>query len=133
MSQENVRVVMQVFEAASQRDLARMARLLTPDTVWTSTYSAPFDGEYRGPEGAVELMSRLLGAFDVSDVELLNVVSEGDLVVLILREKMRSKMTGKVATNNAVVAVTVREGKVSAVRMFGDSHVAHELLQPASP
>jgi ketosteroid isomerase-like protein len=133
MSQENVQVVMKLFEAAGQRDLGKMASLLTIDTVWTSTFRAPFDGEFHGPVGAVELLSRLVGAFDVFDVELLNVVSEEDTVVLVLREKMRSKTTGKVATNNAVVVATVRGGKISAVRMFGDSYAAYELLQPASP
>lgn len=133
MSQENVQVVMKLFEAAGQRDLTKMSSLLTPDTLWTSTYRAPFDGEFRGPQGAVEMLSRLIAAFDVFDIELLNVVAEGNLVVLILREKMRSKTTGKVATNNAVVAVTVKDGKVDTVRMFGDSYAAYEILQPASP
>jgi len=84
----------------------------------------PWAGSYRGPEGA----ERYFGiAFDESEVETFEThtfVAQGDKVVVLGVERVRSKRTGRSYETHWAHAITLAAGKIIKWREYVDTAAA---------
>ncbi|WP_224246129.1 nuclear transport factor 2 family protein [Hyalangium gracile] len=135
MSQETIHLVQKAFELTMKRDMEALRELVTPDYHLWTTYPAhlPFSGEARGPEDSAALMLRLTNAFEILGAEVRGIVTQPDMAVVIVEEKLRSRETGKTTTNNVVSVMTLRDGKLASSRIFADTFAISEVLRQDAP
>ena len=132
MSQENVEVVRQVFDAAARRDQATALALYHPEIEWdTSRPGTPGDmagsGVYRGHDGLRKWFRSWHDAWDdlVDDCEELT--DAGERVVSVSTMRARGRTSGANVTSRRYSGVwTIREGKVTRVVWFATREEALE-------
>src|SRR3954464_2782147 len=96
MSQENVEVLRQAFQAFADRGLDAMAEFWDPDINWRAAEGAIDDvGEMHGPEAGRRYIQDWFDMFDDLTVVAEELVDGGDdRVVALLRMTGRAKISG---------------------------------------
>lgn len=104
--------------------------LCAPDAVWTFQKSVrkPRFAEIRV---AIDfLMDKLVGEFDPDsgyEVNVHSVVGEGDEVAIEYSARGRTRR-GEVYDNDYLVRFTLRDGLITSVRPYFDTHYVHRVL-----
>ncbi|MDJ1371543.1 nuclear transport factor 2 family protein [Gulosibacter molinativorax] len=84
------------YQAAGKQDLPGMLAILTPETAWTEAAGFPTAGTYVGPDAIVEnVFGALQANWDNWDVNIAELVEQGDVVVAIGAYTATNKATGK--------------------------------------
>jgi ketosteroid isomerase-like protein len=78
MSQENVEVVQNLFDAFNRGDMDAWAGFLSPDVVWESLPLPGFREVYRGRAEAREWLEQLLELFAETHLEVEQITALGD-------------------------------------------------------
>ena len=126
MSQENVEVVRDFFEAFEQGGMDAVARFWHPEITWRAIEGAPDDvGEMSGVEMARRYVQDWLDTFD----DFTNVPEElldlgPDRVIAVQRLSGRAKLSGVQTELRYAVIYTLREGKIVRVREYADRQEA---------
>ena len=84
MSQENVELAQQAFDAFNRRDIGAFLALMAPDVVAESRLVA-MEGGYQGHDGIRHSWQSLLGAFPDYTLETVEVRELGNLTLATLR------------------------------------------------
>lgn len=130
MSEANKKVVNEFFAAFARGDAEAAVALLADDVNWTLIGTTPISGTYEGKQAVVE---DFLGTFaslidhDVPiEIEVLEVIGEGDKVVA----RTAGKMQGKHGEYNNLYChvFTVREGLIRENREFADTELIARAL-----
>ena len=96
MSEENVRVAEQTYEAFGRGDVPTVLENFHPDVEWHAAEGLPWGGVYNGPDAvAQEVFGTLMGAFDDFALRLERFIDSDNLVVALGRYSGRGKQTGK--------------------------------------
>ena len=120
MSQENVEIVRQVYEAAAGHDTTRIFALYDPDVeldasrieaVWAS-------GVYRGHQGLRDFFREWNEAWEGVDYSYEELIDAGDQVVSIVTRHARGRASGIEVERPFALVWTVRDGKVVRVVWF---------------
>jgi ketosteroid isomerase-like protein len=120
MSQENVEIVRQVYEAAAGHDAERIFALYDPDVeldasrieaVWAS-------GVYRGHQGLRDFFREWNEAWEGVDYSYDELIDAGDQVVSIVTRHGRGRASGAEVERPFALVWTVRDGKVVRVVWF---------------
>ena len=120
MSQENVEIVRQVYEAAARHDAERIFSLYDPEVeldasriaaVWTT-------GVYRGHEGLRAFFREWNEAWEDVDYSYEELIDAGDLVVSVVTRHGRGRASGVEVERPFALVWTVRNGKVKRVAWF---------------
>ena len=128
---ENEQLVLEFFTVLSTGDLERLRPLLHDEVSWIpQVKDIPGAGEYRGKKGVIDdFLAPVRGMFAPGDPKTTvhTIVSKGPLVMC------ESKGLGKLADgrtyeNRYAWAIEVRDGKVSAIREYMDSHYVAKLF-----
>jgi ketosteroid isomerase-like protein len=121
MSQENVDLVRQVFEAHDRRDWDAVYSLYAPDIVWEDVDGLWGDwGTARGTEGVRAAWRRWLGALERPVFTADDIRDAGDEVLVRLRMSGRGRES-RVHVEQVIAMVwTVRSGSVVHVRVYRD-------------
>ena len=119
MSQENVTVVREAFEAFQEGDREKTARLVDPEAELHGTVGGLGEGRvYHGLAQIIdEFENEDLEAWEVRRLEPEEFIDAGDLVVVLLHEYRRGRGSGVERETDTAVVLAVREGRV--VRMQG--------------
>jgi ketosteroid isomerase-like protein len=118
MSEENVKVVRQAYEAFNRGDIEGAVANLAADLEYVSTGAIPGMKEVgRGPEGFRQFLESWWGEFDEPRIEMNDLIDAGDQVVASLTFRGRGKQSGVETTWPIWQAWTMRDGK--AVRGQG--------------
>ena len=130
MSQENVEFVRRGYIALNEMlktgvvDRLAVEETWAPDCVLRPSGLLPESSEMHGPEGIVRFMTAQMEAFDEMQVEVLDLIDADDRVVVPIRFGGQARHTG-LDVNFAVVHVlTVRDGRIARLDMFGDRAAA---------
>ena len=118
MSQENVQIVRELFDAWNRRDYAAAQAAFDPEIEVEMSAESVLDGTYRGYSGLTELM-RFWGAFADfrSDVE--EVLTAGDDVFITVHHYGRGKSSGIGVQMKNWQVFTVRDGRIVRYRIYG--------------
>jgi ketosteroid isomerase-like protein len=127
MSQENVEIVRQAYEAFNLRDLDALAELAEPDWVmdWSRSIG-PQRGVYRGRAGAEAWIAAISEAFESFEILPLEYLGAGDRIVIPTRVKGRGRGSGIVVDAAGVTLWELERGKVVRLTLFGTRHEALE-------
>ena len=81
----------------------------------------PFVGEWSGRQQVAEAVRRNFAMVEDQKPEILSLVAQGDLLVVIARERGRFRATGRAYDVHFVQVFTFRDGKVRHFREIFDS------------
>src|SRR3954471_4431548 len=121
MSQENMEIVRQVFDAVGDRDHERLVELTDPEVVSRSFFAAFLPkGEYRGHDGLRNYLKDLAESWESLRPELIDTVESDDVVVGVGRIRYRGKGSGLETQESAGWMLKFRGDKVIVFRAFRD-------------
>ncbi|MEK6252598.1 MAG: nuclear transport factor 2 family protein [Actinomycetota bacterium] len=125
MSQENVELVRRSYEAFNRWGVhPRGARnpeippFLHPEVAFHTYASAPEAGVYRGREAVIEYHQRVFGQFESVRVELEELLSAGDRVVIISRQHTVPSGSEAEIVQQVVEVWTIRDGLLAERKAF---------------
>jgi ketosteroid isomerase-like protein len=127
MSEENVEIVRQAYEAFNRGDIERAVANIAPDFEYVSTGVIPGTEEvYRGPEGLRRFLEGFWAEFDDAQAEINETIEADDLVLVLLTLRGRGKRSGAEAGWSIFQLWTVRDGKAVCGQAFTSRHEALE-------
>src|SRR5918995_4629180 len=91
MSQENVEIVLSIYEAVNRRDFDAAFRDQAPDVEYTTPPRGPNAGTYRGREELRGLWEETSTAFEAWTYEPEELIESGNQVVVVVKARMRPK------------------------------------------
>jgi ketosteroid isomerase-like protein len=119
MSQENVTVVRDAFDAFSRGDIGGVLRLCDEDIVITQPQELPgVSQQQRGHDGVVEAFSIWPEQWDDYRIEILRMVGSGDRVVVTTRTGGRGKQSGVEVEMEIAFVFSVRNEKIVEMQIF---------------
>jgi len=92
--------------------------LLHPEVKFHTHASAPEAGVYRGREAVIEYHERVFGEFEGVRIELEELLSAGDDVVIVTRQHTVPRGSGAEIVQRVVDLWTVRDGLLAERRPF---------------
>jgi ketosteroid isomerase-like protein len=117
MSQENVEVVRRAYELFNQWGIhpgggrnPEIPPLLHPEVEFHTYAGAPEAGVYRGRDAVVEYHERVFGQFESVRIELEELLSAGDRVVVISRQHTVPRGSEAEIAQRVVEVWTIRDG-----------------------
>jgi ketosteroid isomerase-like protein len=125
MSAENVEIVRLGYdEFLATGELVE--RITAPEFVWDmSTFHGwPERQTYEGPEGTREFLTDWVSAWEDWRLEVRELIDAGDDVVAVLHQSGRSKTTGLEVDMDFAQVWTIKDGKQTRMRMYGDTDEA---------
>src|SRR4051812_22688746 len=114
IQQDNVHAVQAIFAAFGQGDIPAVLAALSEDVEWeiSAPPAAPYGGLRRGRQQVRESFQQLGATMEFEAFEPREFIAQGDTVVVLGRERVRARSTGKSAENPWAMAFTLREGQV---------------------
>ncbi len=121
MSEENIRVVKEVFKRFSEGDLPGFLNLCADDIEWDHRGpNSPLDKIYKGKEGVAEFLGTLSTTQEVLEFEPREYFSNGDRVVTLGHFHFKVVETGKDWASDFAMAYTLKDGLISHWRGIFD-------------
>ena len=121
MSSENVAIVRRAYEAWNSGRAEDAIALLAPDVKWTLPPHFPDAETWHGRDRVVEGLREMMGSWESLEMDVRELIDEGDRVVARVRFQGRSALTGLDLAGMGVDTQiwTLRDGLAVEVRMFG--------------
>jgi ketosteroid isomerase-like protein len=128
MSEENVEIVRDGFEAAMRQDWKRAAELIDPEVEMHGTVGGLEQG--RVARGLAEIVNSFevddLEAWEERRLEPQKFLQNDDLVVVLLHEYRRGKGSGVELETDTAIVVTVHDRRVVRIQGYMDQAAALE-------
>lgn len=125
-SQQNKRVIQQIFDASFRKDWDTVRSFLHEDMCVHEPESVPYSGTRRGIDATIELMKEVYGHWEEHRLEILDFVAEGDTVVLLANFYGRGKY-GPQFKMPLAAPWKLRDGKAYEVRPhYFDTKIMYE-------
>jgi uncharacterized protein len=105
------------LEAAIAGDPAKLLAALHPEVIVREPAYLPYGGDYRGPDGFLELQAKAGEILDVSSLEITDAIGEGDRVVL----RMTANFNGAPGEVTLTEHWLVRDGRIVDIEVFWSS------------
>jgi ketosteroid isomerase-like protein len=115
MSQENVEIVRETYEAFTRQEPAALLRRLHPNIQWQSVEDTE---PRRGVDGVLESLSGWLEVWDEFHIEPEEFIDAGQHVIAVVKEWGRAKGSESEASERFFQVWTMRDGKIVAFREF---------------
>ena len=117
----NKQIVAGIYEAFGRGDVAGVLGAMAEDVTWEMPGSAPFAGTRKGHAEVLQFFMQLMGSLKIERFEVAAIVADGDHVVVLGSETCTVPATGRSVSQHWAHAYTLRDGKVTAVRLYEDS------------
>jgi uncharacterized protein len=122
VTQENLRIVKDLFAAFGRGDKQGMLALSAEDIEWiTPGEDWPLAGTRHGHAGLLDLVQKSTEKLETSFPEPPEFVAQGDRVLVIGSSTGKVKATNKKFEDHFVIAISARNGKVTNVREYVDT------------
>ena len=128
---ENIKIVQQLYEAFSKRDMNAIIGMLSPDVEWkepSNPYN-PAGGTRHGHEGFKEWLNIGRQSEDILILEPQKILTDDDSVAVVGYMKCRVIATGKIYESDFVHLVTIKSNKVVKFQEFFDTYIAGEAFR----
>jgi ketosteroid isomerase-like protein len=120
MSQENIELLRQGYEAMSRRDIDAMLAVVDPEIEIRDRPEAPDARTYRGHEGAVYALGVSFDAFDDFHLVPERFYDADDKVVVVLRMEGTGRVSGAPVEERIAHLWKIRDGRAISLRVFSD-------------
>lgn len=130
MSQENVEVVRESWDAWLRGDLSRLFNTYDPDIVWDTTHYRDWpESSYEGIEGVERFLTEWLAVWDDYEVGIDEIFPAPDQrVVVLFWHRGRGRASGLAMEWHAAQIITVRDGKLIRIDNYEDRAEALEVV-----
>ena len=130
MSQENVEVVRESWDAWLRGDLPGLFRTYDPEIVWdTSHYRDWPESAYHGIEGVESFLREWLAVWDEYEVGVDEIfAAPDDRVVVLFWHRGKGRTSGLAMEWHAAQIISVRGGKVARIDNYEDHAEALEAV-----
>jgi ketosteroid isomerase-like protein len=125
MSEENIEVVRRGYEAFNrwgahpgEERNPEIPPLLHPEVEFHTYAGVPEPGVYRGRDAVIEYHERVFGQFESVRIELEELLSAGDSVVIISRQHTVPKGSEAEIVQPVVEVWTIRDGLLAERRAY---------------
>lgn len=118
---KNLEIVKGIYSAFGRGDIPGLLAAQRADAVWTVAGNTPYSGSYRGAAEILQFFQCLVGAVDMVSFEPERFLDAGSSIVVLGRERVVVKSTGKPADNRWVHVWTLADGKVTAFEEHFDT------------
>jgi ketosteroid isomerase-like protein len=122
MTEQNVQIVEDVYEAFARGDVAAVLAAMTDDVEWHEAEGMPYGGVYRGGDAVAQNVfgpiTTDIPDFAVTPAEM---IASGDTVAVVVRYTGTGKNTGEELDLKVVHIWNVRDGKIERFRQFADT------------
>lgn len=128
-------VVIRYVEAVRDGDAGTVYESFAPDATWHYPGSLPTSRIWQGRDAIVhDFLGSMGTVFEPGTVriELVSTIAEGERVVAEWTSKART-VAGAVYDNRCVGIYTVREGRITSVVEYADTHHVAATLFPPEP
>jgi len=119
----NKEIVAGIYEAFGRGDIAAVLSPLADDVAWEMPGPAPFAGARKGPAEVQQFFVDLMGTVKIDEFKVDAIVADGDRVVVLGSETCTVHATGRCVGQHWAHAYTLRDGKVTAIRLYEDTAV----------
>jgi uncharacterized protein len=126
MSQENVEIVREAYEAFAQGDLGAVLNAFDPDVVSYTAPPLPDPAEYHGREGVLEWIGNWTEGFDEFALEADEYIDAGDHVVAGVNQRATGAASGVPVERRTWLLHTVRNGQVVRIGVYATKSEALE-------
>ena len=120
MSGENVEIVRNGFEAWDRHDYEAAASHFSPDVEIDVTDRVLNPAIYSGLDGAMRFRDEIAETWDEFHVEIEDLVSAGDEVVVLVRSSGLGRASGAQVDSRAAWVAAVREQRITRLRLYRD-------------
>ena len=122
MSQENVEVVRDGWDAWIRGDLPRLFHHFDPNVVWdTSNFHDWPESTYHGVEGVERFLSEWREVWDGLEVDVEDIRAAPDgRVVSLVRQRGKGRGSGLAMEMESAQVATLRDGKVTRIDNYED-------------
>lgn len=128
MSEENVEIVRRGFEAWDRQDYEVASNDFSSDVEIDASDRLLNPAVYNGIEGAKRFRNEIAEAWDEYRVEIEDLFSAGDEVVVLVRSTARGRASGAQVDSRAAWVVELREHKVARLRLYRELSQALEAV-----
>jgi ketosteroid isomerase-like protein len=126
VSQENVAIVRDAFDAFLSGEEAAMLALASPQIVVRQFPDQLDVRDYHGHEGLRRMMAGWIGMWDDWTIELLSAHAEGDLVYATALQRGRGKGSGAPMESHVTFIFGFADTLIVRWQMFHSEHEARE-------
>lgn len=126
-------ILRRYVEAIEAGDEQTIRESFAPDATWTLAGELPISGTWRGREQILnEFLPTAMSSYEPGSVklEITGMIAEGDMVALQWTSRARI-IEGGPYENDCIGVFTVRDGRITSVREYMDTHYAHRAFSPA--
>jgi ketosteroid isomerase-like protein len=121
-TEENKRVVKELYGAFGRGDIAAVRALLAEDVICHLPGTVPhYSGTYQGQKSVADFFQNLYANVGVEAFEPREFVAEGDRVLVIGWSRGRVKNTGRTFDNSWVMAFCIRDGRIAKLQEYADT------------
>ncbi len=130
MSEANKAIVKNFLAASVRGDKEAMIALLHADVRVIEAESLPYGGISEGPEGFIDLISRVFKTWDNTSVRIDQMLCEGDKVVSLAHMTGQGKQGGRKFNMPIAEVWLIDSGKIKEVRpYYFDTKTLHDIEQ----
>jgi ketosteroid isomerase-like protein len=126
VSQKNVELARETYEAFNRSDLESVLRLCVPDVEVHDPPEMPDSAIHRGHEAVMRDWQRTFDSFEEFSVEVEQYRDLGDDLLVFVRYRGRGRESGAPVEASMAHLLTIREGKFVRMRQFLDREKALE-------
>lgn len=129
---ENKQVVLDFYAAGARGDMDACFALLADDVTWTNIGNTKFSGTYIGKQAIAEdLLGPLFGQLKAGiSTQIEQLIAEGDIVVAQTSGTAET-IDGTPYNNSYCQVITVRNGRIDAVKEYMDTALIDSAFGPA--
>jgi ketosteroid isomerase-like protein len=95
----------------------------------TGTDGIPYNGTYKGKEGAVKFITNIVSNVDVLDFQVTKIVADQNTVIVLGSEKQKIKSNGEVLEQKWVQVYTVENDLITRLDEFANTAFSLQLFQ----
>jgi ketosteroid isomerase-like protein len=128
MSQENLEIVRGAFEAYNRGDIAAVLEAVDPNIVIVQPLELGGTTQH-GHAGVIEALGMWPEEWDEYETDLVETIDAGEHVVVIARQRGRSRATGMELDARFSFLMTLRDEKIAGWRLFAHEHDALEAAE----
>jgi ketosteroid isomerase-like protein len=113
----NAKLIRRGHESFAKGDLEALREWMADDVVWHEPGRSPLAGDYKGPEGVLELLGKLRDRSDGTfTVELVDVLANAERAVAIQEESARRG--DRELDMASAVEFEIHRGKITEVTVY---------------
>ena len=133
MSNNHVQIVKDFFAAIGRGDIQGLLALCAEDIEWIIPGEDwPLAGTYRGHAGLADLLRKASETMETF-TEPREFIAQGNRVLVVGFARGRIIATNKTFEDDWVFAITVRNGKLTNIREYIDTHALEIAASPKGP